>query len=97
MKRALIAAAFLFTAADAAADDGPCERLEFIARTAMEARQSGIALRDAIEAAGGDSLIVAMVKEAYSKPIVFDPTLRRLAINEFAGSIYLWCLNEVAE
>lgn len=92
------------------ADDDPCAVYDVSAKGAMEARQRGVPLADAMKVVNGsivsdrspesmkayEALKLSFL-EAYKTPKFSTPSMQREAVNEFRSHIYGLCLQAMSE
>lgn len=104
---ALVLGFAVFSNADAAID---CDLYDTSAKGAMEARQKGIPLADAMkvlkngvgsskepEAVEAYAALKLAFVEAYKTPKFSTPTMQQEAVNEFRSKFYGECLEAVSE
>lgn len=96
MKGAVLAVSLAVSlSAIAQEEEAPCLGVEGMARIMMEARQSGVPLRELLRIAKimtNPKLNVEIAKSAYAYPLYADKAFAQLATNEFANVWYLECL-----
>ncbi|MNH10702.1 hypothetical protein D3C79_701890 [compost metagenome] len=81
----------------AASGEETCKKISAMAGQAMEARQNGDLLEDAMASVGDQSKFSnAMVARAYSAPIVSSVAKKRV-ISEFRNDAYAECYRNLIE
>lgn len=74
-----------------------CNQLYDTSEAIMDARQSGVDLRQMMQAADGNQLHEDMVKLAYKQPNYSTESYQQNAIKQFAEQFYLSCLEQMDE
>lgn len=93
MKKLIIGTALLLSAFNLFAEEINCESIEKLARSVMEARQSGVSLKEIIKAADGLEVGEIIAKSAFGVSKYETSRYREDAVEEFANKYYLACLN----
>lgn len=99
MNRLLLIAVITCLSGQAMAASGQetCRKISAMAGEAMEARQNGDLLEDAMDSVGDQSKFSnAMVAKAYSAPIVSSVAKKRV-ISEFRNDAYAECYRNLIE
>ena len=76
-----------------------CKDLHNVSRDIMHARQVGVKVTDAIDAAerSGAEFLTKLIVLAYQKPRFSTNAMKERAITEFANSVYLECKKQEDE
>lgn len=74
-----------------------CNKLYDTSEAVMDARQSGVDLRQMMQAAEGNQLHEDIVKLAYKQPKYSTESYQQNAIKQFAEQFYLSCLEQMDE
>lgn len=74
-----------------------CNQLYDTSEAVMDARQSGVDLRQMMQAADGNQLHEDIVKLAYKQPNYSTESYQQNAIKQFAEQFYLSCLEQMDE
>lgn len=95
-----MAAALLAVASPGMAERLPtsfCTQMADLARTIMEARQSGVPMEKSVEIAQGvevmRDLALLMVEEAYDRPRWHSDSMQKREIQDFGETFYKACYN----
>lgn len=67
-----------------------CKSISKLAESIMSARQNGVPMSDAMEISS-DTLVRALVEDAYKKPALNTPEYQQKYIRDFADSAYSIC------
>ena len=99
MKNLIIAAALTlsFTAFAEEPQTDVCDELNNLARSVMNARQSGMEMRQLIEVVRGNEaseVAIEIIIRAYEKPRYSVEKNKQNAIKDFQNEIYLQCIRE---
>lgn len=84
---ALVAAGL---AGQANGDPASCESVGLLAKTVMEARQSGVAMQDVMQ--GANELTKQLLIAAYEQPPYVSAAGKQRAITNFQNDVYLECV-----
>ena len=88
---AVVALVLLSTNASAAGEEA-CKKVSAMAGSAMEFRQNGALLEDAMSSVGDKSdFSKAVVMKAYETPVSNGAKAKQSAISEFRNQAYLQC------
>ena len=91
MSRYLILTIALLSASSYAADDS-CTKISGLAGAAMQARQEGALLQEALKSAGdGSKFANAMILRAYKYPLAEGKQQKAAAVTEFRNEAYSEC------
>lgn len=88
----LIAAVLMMGMTFGASASNNCGPVADLAKTVMKARQSGMSIVKAMEIAGDDKGIQAIVRLAYMEPRYSSDLYRENAETEFETEVYLICI-----
>ena len=92
-----IAAAFIAVmpmAATAQEEMASCEDIGALAQVIMENRQSGTRLSQMMEVADGNSLVVALLTDAYNEPRWTTQSNQDRAVENFRNDVELLCYGQ---
>lgn len=92
MKSFAVFAMLLLSANAIAAGEDTCKKISAMAGSAMESRQNGDLVEDAMSTVGDKSdFSKAIVMKAYEAPVVEGTAAKKSAIAEFRNQAYLQC------
>ncbi|WP_447811033.1 hypothetical protein [Pseudomonas putida] len=99
MKHLLIIAIMAFAGSAAAADgQATCKKISAMAGDAMEARQNGDLLEDAMSSVGDQSKFSnAVVVKAYGVPVGLSSQAKEKAVSDFRNEAYAECYRNLIE
>lgn len=98
MKKLLLITALLIPSLALANEKASCEQMESLARSIMDARQSGIPLKKVMDIMKLDKAARAMTIYAYETPAYQVKENQQRKTDEFANEFYLECLkSEIKE
>lgn len=100
MNRLALIAALITLSAPALAANGEetCKKISAMAGKAMEARQNGDLLEDAMSSVGDQSKFSdAMVVKAYGAPVATSSTGKKKLISDFRNAAYAECYTNIIE
>lgn len=100
MNRTLLIAVALCLPVPAFATSGEetCKKISAMAGKAMEARQNGDLLEDAMSSVGDQSKFSdAMVVKAYGAPVATSSTGKKKLISDFRNAAYAECYTNIIE
>lgn len=75
-------------------ESGLCDKIEEMARVIMKSRQAGTSMRDMINRADGNTVIVATIEGAFKEPRWSSSERIERAIDDFANEYYKICYNK---
>jgi len=90
--KVLIAAVLMMGMAFGASASNNCGPVADLAKTIMKARQSGMSIVKAMEIAGDDKGVQAIVRLAYMEPRYSSELYRESAATDFETEVYLICI-----
>lgn len=90
--KVFIAAVLMMGMAFGASASNNCGPVASLANTIMKARQSGMSIVKAMEIAGDDKGVQAIVRLAYMEPRYSSDLYRENAATEFETEVYLICI-----
>lgn len=92
-KSVILATSIIFSSSILAEDivELDCNRYSDIAGNIMYARQSGVPMRELIEAAGENALLIYMTEEAYKYSILPSLEYAQKYVSQYADRIYQEC------
>lgn len=100
MNRTLLIAAFIClpVSAFAASGEETCKKISAMAGKAMEARQNGELLEDAMLSVGDQSKFSdAMVVKAYTAPVANSSAGKKKLVSDFRNAAYAECYTNIIE
>lgn len=74
------------------AEPASCESVGLLAKTVMEARQSGVAMQDVMQ--GANELTRQLLIAAYEQPPYVSAGAKQRAITNFQNDVYLECVKQ---
>jgi len=92
MRKLMIVIVLSVFSIGASAQQVSCEKMHEVASMIMEVRQQGVPITEIIKATSSSPSFHALIREAYKKPLYNTTTYKEEAINEFANSVYLICM-----
>lgn len=96
MKKLVLVLTLAFPLPALAAEPVPmskyCPKIAELAKEVMVARQNGTPMREMMEIADGEPIMVSMVTEAYGHPAYRTSAVQDRAIQEFENQWYLLCV-----
>lgn len=96
MKKLITITLAALLSAPAMANDNPCPDIYELAKSIMTGRQNGVPLIKMIEVGKGNSVINAMVLDAYESPMFHGDLAKGRQINEFANKNAVMCYKIMA-
>lgn len=90
--KGLIAAVLMMGMALGASASNNCGPIADLAKTIMKARQYSMSIVKAMEIAGGDKGVQAIVRLAYMEPRYSSDLYRENAATDFETEVYLICI-----
>lgn len=93
IKSAILATSIVFSGSILAGDviELDCNHYSNIAGTVMYARQAGVPMRELIEAAGENALLIYLTEEAYKYSVLPSPEYAQEYVSQYSDRIYQEC------
>lgn len=84
----------LLAATVATAEPTICEKMERAAQTIMKERQANESASKLVKSANGNSLLLALIEDAYGYPAYSSDEYKIRAVKQFGNKAYMICVKE---